>query len=307
MITEGAIPRRSVESDPIRGLMRQITRIQARVATLEAGARPLGHKHKGEDVTGTVASATSAVRANGSSTAFNNNVQGTTTYAVWVGNAANNPFGRNTSSIRYKENVRAFQGDPEAVLALQPVVYDRRDVLDEPIDPDTGERLIGPPNLIRATRGEYGLIAEQVAEHVPEIIQWYEGEIDSIRYDLLSVALLDVVKSQAARISALEDAVAALVPDFTPPTYEHNSRYPAPAAPQDPPAPLPYEIGPFVPHSWPEPEPAPEPEPQPEPEPEPAPEPEPEPDVEPEPEPDVELAPEPEPEADPEPTEGDAE
>lgn len=260
MITNGAIPRRSVEADPVAALMGQIKALQRQVSALERGGSarrnaPATHTHRGTDISGPVATAelateaTTATYALGSKNAYTDNVQGTSIYPVWVGDSKSYTFGRNTSSIRYKENVRAFHGDPADVLALQPVIYDRRDRVTFPTDPDTGERVIGPATMSRGATGEYGLIAEQVAENVPELVQWYEGRIDSVRYDLLGVALLDVVKAQDARISALEEKLAELAPDFSAPTVEANPRYPAPAAPYPEPEPLPYEIGDFSPWS----------------------------------------------------------
>ncbi|QNO12680.1 minor tail protein [Arthrobacter phage Snek] len=213
---------------------------------------PSTHTHTGAQITSAVANATNATTAGtattatyavGSSQAYNNNVGGTSFYAVWVGNNAGNTLGRNTSSAKYKKNIRRHDAPASDVLALQPVIYDRNDFLDYPEDPETGERLIGPPNLVPGAKGEYGLIAEQVAEHVPEIIQWYEGEIDGIRYDLLAVALLDVVKEQNARIEALEATINARLPKYVPPTRSGvTSRRPASAAPEVAPTPTPYEI-----------------------------------------------------------------
>ncbi|QIG58497.1 minor tail protein [Arthrobacter phage DrSierra] len=201
---------------------------------------PSGHGHNGGDISGVVPEASIAA---GSWHAYNQNVPGTSFYAVWVGNGSGNQFGRNTSSAKYKRNIRKHDTAPDGVLALQPVVYDRKDELDYPKDLETGERLIGPPNLIVGAKGEYGLIAEQVAEHVPEIVQWYEGEIDGIRYDLLSVALLDVVKEQNERIAALEAAFNTRLPKYARPARAGLSPHrKAPAAPENPPAPVAYEI-----------------------------------------------------------------
>lgn len=202
---------------------------------------PSSHTHTGSQITSGVVP--ESVTAQGSWQAFNQNVPGTSFYAVWVGNSAGNQFGRNTSSARYKHNIRKHETAPDGVLALTPVVYDRNDELAYPEDPETHERLIGPPNLIPGAKGEYGLIAEQVAEHVPEIVQWYEGEIDGIRYDLLSVALLDVVKDQAARLAALEASFNTRLPKYAPPARTGLSPHrKASAAPEIAPAPTPYEI-----------------------------------------------------------------
>lgn len=154
-----------------------------------------GHKHPGTDITSTVASATTAATAGsagtaghaddaaGSAQAFNNDVAGSTFYAVWVGDAAGNTFGRNVSSLRYKTNVRDHPVDPDKVLQLRPVLYDRK----------SG----GAVN-------EYGLIAEEVNALLPELVVWFDGQIDGVRYDLVCLALLDVLKQHAADIAALK-------------------------------------------------------------------------------------------------------
>jgi hypothetical protein len=169
---------------------------------------PATHTHAGADITsGTVP------QADGSQYGFSNNVAGSQFYALWVGNDGGFHFGRNTSSIQYKENVRAHNTDPANVLALQPVIYDR-------IDGGTGE---------------YGLIAEQVAEHFPELVVWFDGKIDGLRYDLLPVALLDVVRDQENRIRALEGRAPL-------PARTVSPNVPSAGAPAEEPEPLPYVI-----------------------------------------------------------------
>lgn len=129
------------------------------------------------------------------SAAYGRGATGSGYYAVWMNSSLQ--FMRNTSSRRFKENVRDHEVDPSKVLDLQPRIYDRIDG-----DPD-----------------EYGLIAEEVHELVPELVTWFKGEdddeprIDGVRYDLLSVALLDVVRAQRdqladliARVETLEGA-----------------------------------------------------------------------------------------------------
>ncbi|MFK4295013.1 hypothetical protein ABH924_000145 [Arthrobacter sp. GAS37] len=186
---------------------------------------PSAHTHAGGDITSRVASATDAI---GSQSGWTNNVGGTSFYQVWVGNDANYSFGRNVSSIRYKENVRSHYTDPANVLALTPVLYDKI-----------------PKAPATAPTNEYGLIAEQVAQYCPELVQWFEGQIDSVRYDLLSVALLSVVKHQDAQITALNNAMATLIPSFTPPAASPvAANVPASAAPSPQPAPLAYTIQP---------------------------------------------------------------
>lgn len=141
-------------------------------------------------------------RANGSDRVHGNSPAGSGWYAVWCD--GNHNFCHNTSSIRYKDNVRDYRIDPAAVLALRPVIYDRKPTFDE----DTGQWQDGQ-------RNEFGLIAEQVEPHLPEIVQWIDGDdgerqIEALRYDLLPVAMLAVVQDQQARLVTLEAQLAGL-------------------------------------------------------------------------------------------------
>jgi plastocyanin len=130
--------------------------------------------------------------ANGTKRVHADSVSGSGTYyAVWV--QGDGTFARNTSSRRFKQNIRDIDIDPEAVLSLRPRIYDRR-----PKEEGNDDYL----------RDEFGLIAEEVAETLPEIVTYdEEGRIDALRYDLLGVALLSVVQDQAERIERLEQLV----------------------------------------------------------------------------------------------------
>lgn len=161
---------------------------------------PAAHTHAGTDLT------SPAPLADGSQRAFDNNVAGTTFYAVWVGNGPGYTLGKNPSSGRYKMNVRDYSVDPADVLQLRPRIFDRRPVL---VPPPEGQE--GPAQSVPSAVNEYGLIAEEVAEHLPEIVVHdAEGRVDGVRYDLLGLALLDVVKDQAQQIAALQAAVKKL-------------------------------------------------------------------------------------------------
>jgi Chaperone of endosialidase len=186
---------------------------------------PDAHTHPGTDVTSRVAAATDAI---GSQSGWTNTVGGTSQFAMWAGNDANYSLGRNVSSIRYKTNVRSHFTDPANVLALTPVLYDR---------------IPTPPQV--ASTDEYGLIAEQVAEHCPELVTWFDGHIDSVRYDLVGVACLSVIKHQDAQIKALTAALQTLIPGFTlPDPSPVAASVPASGAPTPEPVPLPYTIQP---------------------------------------------------------------
>lgn len=180
---------------------------------------PTAHGHSGSDVTSAVANATNAVeaahaaQADGSQYGWANNVAGSTYYALWVGNDGGYHLGRNVSSIKYKENVRDADVDPLNVLQLRQVRYDRKPTYRYPQDAN-GHRLIGPEQQFPGAKNEYGLIAQEVEKHVPEIVTYYDGEVDGVRYDLLGVALLPVVQAQQKQIDKLTAAVRALGGDI---------------------------------------------------------------------------------------------
>lgn len=136
--------------------------------------------------------------ANGSKKPHNNAASGSGTwYAVWV--EGNGTFCRNTSSIRFKENVRDYEVNPDDVLKLRPVVYDRKDQLNE------------DGTIKEGRKNEVGLIAEEVeAAGLDWMVNYLDGEVDGLRYDLLGVALVPVVQRQAAQISELEARLARL-------------------------------------------------------------------------------------------------
>lgn len=129
--------------------------------------------------------------ANGTKRVHNDSVSGSGTYyAVWV--QGDGTFARNVSSRKFKQNIRDYEISPDAVLSLRPVIYDRKD--------QTAE----DGTVAKGREGEVGLIAEEVETHLPWLINYLDGEVDGLRYDLLSVALVSVVKAQEARIAALE-------------------------------------------------------------------------------------------------------
>ncbi|MFJ6483135.1 tail fiber domain-containing protein [Streptomyces sp. NPDC091682] len=169
---------------------------------------PAGHAHNWNDIQGKpgqfpptdhwhgqyLDSGGTIHRANGSDRPHSYSPTGATWYAVWVD--GNHNFCRNTSARRFKENIRDIDIAPEAVLSLRPRIYDRKPTVN-----DEGETVEG-------RRDEFGLIAEEVNETLPEIVLHdEEGQIDSVRYDLIGVALLPVVQEQAKRIERLEQLV----------------------------------------------------------------------------------------------------
>ncbi|UXE04758.1 minor tail protein [Arthrobacter phage Shambre1] len=167
----------------------------------------------GTGISGTVASATSASvaqQAEGSQYAWSNNVGGTEWYAVYVGNNGGYKFGRNTSSIRYKYNVRdaADEYPPEQTLKLRLRRFDRHDE-QELVPPAVG---YGPENrlTIPGRKDELGLIAEEVEPLVPSLVQYFDGKVDGVAYERMGLPLLALAQYQQERILDLEQRLAKL-------------------------------------------------------------------------------------------------
>jgi hypothetical protein len=113
---------------------------------------------------------------------------GVTTFSVAI---VNGPSDR-----RLKENIAPLEGSLDKVLALQGVSFN----------------LIATPNL-----REIGLIAQDVAPIVPEILQTYAehdaegreiegGRMMALDYPKLTALLIEAVKTLAARVQVLETA-----------------------------------------------------------------------------------------------------
>lgn len=78
-----------------------------------------------------------------------------------------------TSSIAYKENIRSLEATTEAILSMDPVVYDRKD---------------------GSQKNEVGLIAEEVYKIAPELVHLKDGNPEGIKYTKLAVYLLHAIK-----------------------------------------------------------------------------------------------------------------
>jgi len=129
--------------------------------------------------------------------AYTRTVTGGGYFAVWMD--ATQTWGRNTSSARYKEDIAAFDIPDEALIALG--------------DSVRSFHRIGSPD------GEYevGAIAEEVNEYAPWAVSWGSDEagnpqVETIRYDLLTLAPAVGVARLYKRVAALEAQLAALQP-----------------------------------------------------------------------------------------------
>lgn len=94
-----------------------------------------------------------------------------------------------TSSKRLKTNVASLSGALAAVQNLRGVSFDWK----------------------RDGQHDIGLIAEEVAEVLPEVVEMQDGEAQGVNYGRLTAVLIEAVKEQQSQIDRLEALVEALV------------------------------------------------------------------------------------------------
>jgi hypothetical protein len=93
-----------------------------------------------------------------------------------------------TSAERYKENIETLDSG-DIIYNLRPVTFDWK---------TTGER-------------DYGLIAEEVNEHLPELVKKSEeGEVEGIKYTKLTSLLIKAVQDQQSTIEELTKRIGWL-------------------------------------------------------------------------------------------------
>lgn len=96
---------------------------------------------------------------------------------------------RDVSSARYKTNIEPLEPELGAVLDLEPRSFEYTD----------------------SGTADIGLIAEEVAEVVPElVVRDSEGRPDAVKYDRVDVYLVPEVRRQRDRIDELEQENAEL-------------------------------------------------------------------------------------------------
>lgn len=89
-----------------------------------------------------------------------------------------------TSSIAYKENINPIENALNAILQLAGKIYDRKD---------------------GSAKNEAGLIAEDVAEVIPNIVNYRDEKPDSIMYSRLTAYLVEAVKDLKNEIDTLKE------------------------------------------------------------------------------------------------------
>lgn len=104
-------------------------------------------------------------------------------------NTLTGQLGTVVSSRRYKDTIEPMEEVSSPIMQLNPVTFTYKSDATK--------------------RRQYGLIAEEVDEHMPELVVRNEqGEPDSVAYHDLPVLLLNEVKKLLARVEELEHALA---------------------------------------------------------------------------------------------------
>jgi hypothetical protein len=94
------------------------------------------------------------------------------------------------SSARYKRDIRDMGEKSAGLMRLRPVTFRYKE------DP--------------AGTLQYGLVAEEVEEHYPELVTHAaDGQVQSVRYSMLTGMLLNELQKQAEKISKLTSMVGA--------------------------------------------------------------------------------------------------
>jgi hypothetical protein len=102
-------------------------------------------------------------------------------------------LGAPSSSLRFKDDVRDMGDSSAALMNLRPVTF-----MYKP-EYDSGSRLL-----------QYGLIAEEVAKIYPELVAYdNDGQPYSVRYQYLSVMLLNEAQKQYRRAEAQAKVISA--------------------------------------------------------------------------------------------------
>jgi hypothetical protein len=101
-------------------------------------------------------------------------------------------LGTQTSSLRFKEQVRDMGDTTDALMRLRPVTFFYKP------EYSNGERTL-----------QYGLIAEEVAQVYPELVAYdNDGQPYTVRYQYLSTMLLNEVQKQYRRTKQQSEIVA---------------------------------------------------------------------------------------------------
>jgi hypothetical protein len=117
---------------------------------------------------------------------YNSNVSGA---AVQVN--SNGQLGIVSSSRRYKEDIQSMGDASDGLMQLRPVTFRYKKPYDD------GSKPV-----------QYGLIAEEVADVYPDLIaRSSDGQVESVKYQLLDPMLLNELQKQHATITAQKEQI----------------------------------------------------------------------------------------------------
>jgi hypothetical protein len=129
--------------------------------------------------------------------AFIAGIQGVTTgnnNAVPVLIDSNGQLGTVSSSRRYKEDIRDMGDTSSGLMRLRPVTFRYKKPFDDGFKPV-----------------QYGLIAEEVAEVYPDLVaRSADGQIETVKYQLLDSMLLNELQKQNTTIAAQKEQIHSL-------------------------------------------------------------------------------------------------
>jgi hypothetical protein len=107
---------------------------------------------------------------------------------------SNGQLGTVKSSQRFKEDIQDMGDLSRSLLHLRPVIFRYKKPFDD------GSKPI-----------QYGLVAEEVAEVFPDLIaRSTDGQIETVKYQMLDVLLLNELQRQEAEIRALKERLDQL-------------------------------------------------------------------------------------------------
>jgi hypothetical protein len=103
---------------------------------------------------------------------------------------ASNNLIRVSSSQRFKDNIRDLEIDTSKIYSLKPRTFEWNE------------------NTITPGQTDFGLIAEEVSQIIPQLVSYdLEGKPYSVKYQMLSVLILNELKKQKGEIEELKLAI----------------------------------------------------------------------------------------------------
>ena len=112
---------------------------------------------------------------------------------------SNGQLGTTSSSRRFKEDIHDMGDASRGLMRLRPVTFRYKKPFDD------GSKPI-----------QYGLIAEEVAEVYPDLVaRSADGQIETVKYQVVETMLLNEVQQQQVDIRALQAEIRAVVQQNT--------------------------------------------------------------------------------------------